>query len=82
MTMVSLPQDSTNFAALEEGFVSITPLQLDLTACPAMHLLNTLSWKLVEEPDCSGIFSKKYPTGDLRSTDVGDEDAASLINHH
>ena len=45
-----IPQDGTDFGALEEGFVSITPLQLDLTAHPAMHLLNTWSWKLVEEP--------------------------------
>jgi len=40
-----IPEDGTDFGALDEQFVSITPLQLDLTAYPAIHLLNTWQWK-------------------------------------
>ena len=39
-----IPEDGTDFGALNEKFVSITPLQLDLTAYPAIHLLNTWQW--------------------------------------
>ena len=38
-----IPEDGTDIGALEERFVSITPLQLDLTAYPAVHLLK--GWK-------------------------------------
>ncbi|MDI6695729.1 MAG: 5'/3'-nucleotidase SurE [Anaerolineales bacterium] len=39
-----IPEKGTDFGALADGFVSITPLQLDLTAYPALHLLNTWNW--------------------------------------
>jgi 5'-nucleotidase len=42
-----LPENGTDAGALSEGFVSITPLQLDLTAYTAMQGLNR--WTLNEE---------------------------------
>jgi 5'-nucleotidase len=39
-----IPESGTDFGALADGAVSITPLQLDLTAYPALHLLNTWKW--------------------------------------
>jgi 5'-nucleotidase len=37
-------EDGTDFCALSEGYVSITPLHLDLTARQMMEELN--SWKI------------------------------------
>jgi 5'-nucleotidase len=37
-------EDGTDFGALSDGCVSITPLQLDLTAYPAQHLLKNWKW--------------------------------------
>jgi 5'-nucleotidase len=39
-----IPEDDTDIGALSEGYVSITPLQLDLTAYLAMQKIN--QWKL------------------------------------
>jgi len=39
-----IPEDGTDFGALAEYFVSITPLQLDLTAYPAQHRLKSWEW--------------------------------------
>ena len=39
-------ESGTDFGALHDGFVSITPLQLDLTAYPALHMLNNWKWHL------------------------------------
>jgi 5'-nucleotidase len=39
-----IPEKGTDFGALSEGYVSITPLQLDLTAYPALHLLGNWKW--------------------------------------
>ena len=39
-----LPHNGTDIGALEAGYVSVTPLQLDLTAYPALHLINTWEW--------------------------------------
>jgi 5'-nucleotidase len=41
-----IPEDGTDFGALAEGWVSVTPLQLDLTAYPALHLMK--NWKLAK----------------------------------
>ncbi len=38
-----IPEDGTDFGALHDDFVSITPLQLDLTAYPAIHSLSYLN---------------------------------------
>jgi 5'-nucleotidase len=38
-------EDGTDFGALAEGFVSITPLHLDLTAYKAMDKLKTWQWR-------------------------------------
>jgi 5'-nucleotidase len=40
-----VPEEGTDFGALAEGFVSVTPLGLDLTACDALEHLR--GW----EPD-------------------------------
>jgi 5'-nucleotidase len=40
-----IPEEGTDIGALSEGYVSITPLQLDLTAYPALHLLRNWQWQ-------------------------------------
>ncbi len=44
----SIPEYGTDVGALADGYVSITPLQLDLTAYPAMEALN--QWKFKMKP--------------------------------
>jgi 5'-nucleotidase len=39
-----IPDEGTDFGALAEGYVSITPLQLDLTACELLDPLRTWDW--------------------------------------
>ena len=39
-----IPENGTDFGALSEGYVSITPLQLDLTSQRAMERLRNWSW--------------------------------------
>ncbi|MEZ4519388.1 MAG: 5'/3'-nucleotidase SurE [Chloroflexota bacterium] len=39
-----VPDDGTDFGALAEGYVAITPLQLDLTSYRTAQRLNTWSW--------------------------------------
>ena len=51
-----IPEEGTDFGALDEHFVSITPLQLDLTAYPAVHLLN--SWQLRNQQKITPGLSK------------------------
>ena len=41
-----IPEEGTDIGALAEGWVSVTPLQLDLTAYPALHMLK--NWKLAK----------------------------------
>jgi 5'-nucleotidase len=40
-----VPEDGTDFGALTAGYVSITPLQLDLTAYQALDFLKTRQWE-------------------------------------
>ena len=40
----SLPEDGTDFSALEAGFVSVTPLQLDLTDYKSLENLRKWDW--------------------------------------
>lgn len=58
-----VPERGTDVGALAEGFVSVTPLQLDLTAYRAMTDLNTWQWDpthfettLLEAPDRFPLF--------------------------
>lgn len=58
-----VPERGTDVGALAEGFVSVTPLQLDLTAYRAMTDLNTWQWDpthfettLLETPDRLPLF--------------------------
>lgn len=39
-----VPEEGTDFGALAEGYVSVTPLQLDLTACDALEELAGWDW--------------------------------------
>jgi len=39
-----VPEDGTDFGALKQGFVSITPLHLDMTAFKMMDSLETWDW--------------------------------------
>jgi 5'-nucleotidase len=41
-----IPEHDTDIGALEDGYVSITPLQLDLTAYPAMERMKP--WELLQ----------------------------------
>jgi 5'-nucleotidase len=40
-----VPEDGTDFGALAEGYVSVTPLHLDLTAYRAMEELAGWGWE-------------------------------------
>ena len=40
----AIPDEGTDFGALEQGYVSITPLHLDLTDFPALNTLGDLKW--------------------------------------
>ena len=40
-----VPDDGTDFGAIAQGFVSVTPLQLDLTAYRTAQKLNTWQWE-------------------------------------
>lgn len=40
-----VPETGTDVGALAEGFISVTPLQLDLTAYRALSEINTWDWK-------------------------------------
>jgi 5'-nucleotidase len=50
-----IPENGSDIGALSEGYVSITPLQLDLTAYPALHLLKNWDWKPPKD-DTSQLF--------------------------
>jgi 5'-nucleotidase len=39
-----VPEEGSDIGALEDGYVSMTPLQLDLTAYPAINAMKT--WQL------------------------------------
>lgn len=41
----AIPEEGTEFGALSEGFVSITPLQLDLTDYSAIEMLRSWEWE-------------------------------------
>ncbi len=42
---VGIPEDGTDFGAVKAGYVSLTPLQLDLTHYAAMEMLRTVDWE-------------------------------------
>jgi len=45
-----IPQDGTDIGALAADYVSITPLQLDLTAYPAQMALKRWEWETIPQP--------------------------------
>jgi 5'-nucleotidase len=42
---IGIPEDGTDYWAIKEGFVSITPLQLDLTAYNVMDIFRQINWE-------------------------------------
>jgi 5'-nucleotidase len=42
---IGIPEDGTDYWAIKEGFVSITPLQLDLTAYNVMDIYRQINWE-------------------------------------
>jgi 5'-nucleotidase len=46
-----VPERGTDIGALADGYVSVTPIQLDLTAYHAMPDLNTWAWEHPHSPD-------------------------------
>jgi 5'-nucleotidase len=48
-----VPEEGTDFGALSDGYVSITPLQLDMTAYEAMEVLRTWDWSRIIEKENS-----------------------------
>jgi 5'-nucleotidase len=55
-----VPERGTDVGALAEGFVSVTPLQLDLTAYRALTDLNTWQWD--ESPPETSLLEAKEKT--------------------
>jgi 5'-nucleotidase len=43
-TPTGIPEEGTDFGSLADGYVSITPLQLDLTACDMLDSLRKWDW--------------------------------------
>jgi 5'-nucleotidase len=43
-TPTGIPEDGTDFGSLQDGYVTLTPLHLDLTAYPAMQLIDRWQW--------------------------------------
>jgi 5'-nucleotidase len=54
-----LPETGTDFGALAERTVSITPLQLDLTAYSALYPLKNWKWSIEELPEESSWYAMK-----------------------
>jgi 5'-nucleotidase len=52
-----LPENGTDIGALDGGYVSITPLQLDLTAYPALHMISQWHW---EQPDSNAVAMEPF----------------------
>jgi 5'-nucleotidase len=48
-----VPEEGTDFGALSDGYVSITPLQLDMTAYKTMEVLRTWDWSRIKEKENS-----------------------------
>jgi 5'-nucleotidase len=46
-----VPDEGTDFGALSKGYISITPLHLDLTAHDVLHTLSGWEWDVVVEKD-------------------------------
>jgi 5'-nucleotidase len=59
-----IPEDGTDFGALHAGYVSISPLQLDLTAYPALQKMHSWNWEIEESIQKSG---KKDSPEDIRA---------------
>jgi len=61
-----VPERGTDVGALAEGFVSVTPLQLDLTAYRALTDLNTWQW---DEPHSESALTEVREKMDLFRSD-------------
>ncbi len=52
-----IPEEGSDVGALAQGYVSVTPLQLDLTAYPAQSLLKNWRW---DEEEASGEVAAQH----------------------
>jgi 5'-nucleotidase len=43
-----VPDEGTDFGALDRGYISITPLQLDLTAIDSMQIMKEWDWGIAK----------------------------------
>jgi 5'-nucleotidase len=59
-TPTGIPEDDSDIGALTEGYVSITPLQLDLTAYSVLEGLN--KWKFTQPVSMSSITESLFDT--------------------
>ena len=59
-TPTGIPEDASDIGALAEGYVSITPLQLDLTAYSVLEGLN--KWKFTQPVSMSSITESLFDT--------------------
>lgn len=64
-----VPERGTDVGALAEGFVSVTPLQLDLTAYRALTDLNTWNWEDLSAKPAEMALLKGPETFKLLSSD-------------
>lgn len=63
-TPTGIPERGTDIGALAEGYVSVTPLQLDLTAYQFLPELNTWGWANSNGmPDAQEIIARKTDSG-------------------
>ena len=62
-----IPERGSDFGALNEGYVSLTPIQLDLTAYHLISDLNSWEWGKTEEPGLSVEDELNHPIPALRT---------------
>lgn len=55
-----IPEDGTDFGALADYYVSITPLQLDLTAYPVLQMLKNWEWS--KQPEIQSRGNGRQPS--------------------
>lgn len=65
-----IPDDGTDFGAISEGYVSITPLDLDLTEYRRMMQLRTWSWEDVPETEPESLGIEPVPEVEIVSSSI------------
>lgn len=65
-----IPDDGTDFGAISENYVSITPLDLDLTEYRRMMQLRTWSWEDVPETEPESMGIDPVPETEIVSSSI------------